>query len=458
MTATGFTERLGQWVAGPRVPWPAAAIDQAERAIVDTIACMIAGAGDEATRRARQGLGAWGDGGRASMIGAARRCDAPWAALVNGTAAHALDYDDVLDPASSHVSAVLLPALLALGEEIGADGSTLIDAYLVGVEVEELLAEAVNTAHYARGWHTTLSFGAPAAAAACARLLRLDPERTRHAVSLGTSLAGGFKRQFGTNAKPFHAGLAAKNGILAARMAAAGLTADTAPFEGPRGFLDLMVGPGSAGFDAVLDRLAGPPAVVSPGLWLKRYPCCASAHRVLDGLRALMREHRLAAGAIARVEATVPEIDTRNLMYVVPENPMQARFSMAFCLASAILDGDVTVASFAPRAIGRADVAAVMPRVAMRSDPEQPADMPSTRARWATLAIETSDGRRISTRVTDPKGYPRNPLDETELAAKFADCAAGQPESVRTSLAAWRSIASAPTLDPLLSSLRAVGV
>lgn len=456
MTAGGFTEGLARWIATRRAPWPAAAIEQAERAIVDTIACMIAGAGEEAVHRVRGGLAGWGGEGAASAIGAASGRDAPWAAMINGTAAHALDYDDVLDPASSHPSAVLVPALLALGEEIDARGADLVDAYVVGLEVEECLAEAANMIHYARGWHTTLSFGAPAAAAACARLLRLDAASARNAISLATSHAGGFKRQFGTDAKPFHAGLAAKNGIVAARMAAAGLTADPAAFEGPRGFLDLMVGPGSAGFGDVLRRLDGPPAIVAPGVWLKRYPCCASAHRALDGLRATMRAHRLAPADVAGVEARVPEIDTRNLMYVAPANPMQARFSMGFCLASAVLDGDVTLGSFARHAIARPDVAELLPRMIMTSDPEQPADMPSTRPRWAQVSVTTRDGRRITTRVTDPEGYPRNPLDEAALAAKFRDCAQAQPGPVGASLAEWRSIAVAPTLRALGRVLRTV--
>lgn len=456
MTADGFTQGLARWIAAPRAPWPAAAIDEAERAIVDTIACMIAGAGEAAVQRVRAGLAGWGDEGAASAIRAKPGRDAPWAAMINGTAAHALDYDDVLDPASSHPSAVLVPALLALGEEIEASGADLVDAYVVGLEVEECLAEAANMVHYARGWHTTLSFGAPAAAAACAQLLRLDATGARHAISLATSFAGGFKRQFGTDAKPFHAGLAAKNGIVAARMAAAGLTADPAAFEGARGFLDLMVGPGSAGFAEALRRLHGPPAIVAPGVWLKRYPCCASAHRALDGLRATMRAHGLAPADVAGVEAVVPEIDTRNLMYAAPETPMQARFSMGFCLATGLLDGDVTVGSFAPQAIGRADVGALLARIVMTSDPEQPADMPSTRARWAHVIVTTRDGRRIATKVTDPEGYPRNPLGEAALAAKFHDCAHGQPEVVGASLTDWRSIAAAPTLRRLGRILRDV--
>ena len=457
-TDMGFTRQLAQWVAESRTAWPDHAVNQAERAIVDTVACMIAGAGDEAVQRVAGGLGRWGANGVVSQVGALDGIDAPWAALLNGTAAHALDYDDVLDPAASHVSAVMVPALLALGEEIDASGAAVVDAYIVGVEVQECLAEAVNMAHYARGWHTTLTLGAPSAAAACARLLQLDANQSRNAISLATSMAAGFKRQFGTNAKPFHAGLGAKNGILAARMAAAGLTADPDVLEGARGFLDLMVGPDAAGFEAALHRLEGPPAITSPGVWLKRYPCCASTHRAVDGLIALTRTHNLAPADIARIETLVSEPAVRNLMYVEPDNEMQARFSMAYCMAAAAHDQDLTLATFRRAAIGRPDIAAFIPRVTMLSDPAQPADMPSTVKSWATTTITTTGGMRFTSKVVDPKGYPDNPLSEQELAQKFRDCAATQPDAVASSYAGWRSVASTPQIRSLCAGLRSVNV
>jgi 2-methylcitrate dehydratase PrpD len=452
--AMGFTEELARWVAQSPREWDAPAMDAAQRAITDTVACMIAGAGDEAVARVRQGLETWGGSGAASAVGCASGLDAPWAAMLNGTAAHALDYDDVLDPAASHVSAVMVSCLLALAEECDASGADLVDAYIVGVEAQECLAEAVNMIHYTRGWHTTLTLGAPSAAAACARLLRLDVVRTRNAISLATSMAGGFKRQFGTNAKPFHAGLAAKNGILAARMAAAGLTADGAVFEGERGFLDLMVGPGAAGFDAVLRRLQLERAVVKPGLWLKRYPCCASTHRPVDGLLSLVREHGLRPSDIERVETLVSDAAVGNLMYPMPANEMQARFSMQYCIAAAAHDGDLVLGTFRAAAIGRPEIQPLMSRVVMMSDPEQPADMPSTVKSWSTTTVVTTDGRRLRLKVVDPKGYPDNPLSEEELARKFADCNAGQPAAVSGSYSTWRDLIRQPRIREACAVLR----
>lgn len=452
----GFSATLASWASTVSPRWPDAALQAAQRGVVDTIACMIAGVGDLAVHRVRQGLQSWGGSGPSNAVGVDRGVDAPWAAMINGTAAHALDYDDVLDPAASHVSAVLVPALLALADETGASGAEVLDAYIVGVEVQECLAEAVNMAHYTQGWHTTLTLGAPSAAAACARLLKLDPLQTRNAMSLATSMSGGFKRQFGTQAKPFHAGLGAKNGLLAARLAACGLTADAQPFEGARGFFDLMVGAEAAGFQDTIARLQGPTAMEHPGVWLKRYPCCASTHRAVDALLHLMQTHRLQTHDLVRVESWVSEAAVRNLMYDDPVNDMQARFSMPYCLAAAAVDQDLTLATFRGPSLVRPEIRTLMKTVSMHADPDQPAHMPSTVKSWARVTLATADGRHLSHRVEDPKGYPQHPLSEVELSRKYSDCAQGQSAQIAGAFDAWRHLGTASKAHHLTTLLRSV--
>ena len=256
--------------------WSEEAERRAASAFVDTVACMLAGADDPAPRAACAGVARWGAGG-ATVAGTPHWLAAPWAALVNGTAAHALDYDDILEISNAHVSAVLVPALLALGQERDADGAACVDAFIVGVEVLARLGEALNTAHYFKGWHTTSTLGAPAAAAACARLLRLDVARTTAALSLATSLSSGSKRQFGTMAKPLHAGLAAKNGIMAAALAEAGVTAAADAYEGARGFADLFAGVPRERLEAAVADFGVPPALERHGLWQKVYPAAAAS-------------------------------------------------------------------------------------------------------------------------------------------------------------------------------------
>ncbi|MBI4183195.1 MAG: MmgE/PrpD family protein [Proteobacteria bacterium] len=416
-------ETIGRWIADAPRAWSAAASEGARRAFQDTVACMLAGSADEAARRVRAAVAPWG-AGSARVVGTDLALAAPWAALANGTAAHALDYDDVLEPAAAHVSAALVPALIALGEERGAPGESLIDAYLVGFEVMARLAEAVNMVHYFRGWHTTLTLGSPAVAAAAARLLRLDGARALAAVSLATSASGGFKRQFGTMAKPVHAGLAAKNGLLAAALAEAGVGAAPDAIEGARGFLELFAGAEPSRLAPALARLGRPGAMEEYGIWLKFYPCCASAHRPVDAILALRARHALTPDAVRKIEATLSEVAAQNLSYARPEDEMQARFSLHYTLAAALLDGRLTLASFTRAAIGRPEVRTLLPRIAMRADPTQPGAGGAGAEHSASVTVALADGRRLSETVAFPRGHPKAPLGDADMAAKFADCAA----------------------------------
>ena len=423
-TAQGATLRLGRWVAEAPRGWSAEAERRASDAFVDTAACMLAGADDAAPRAAYDAVARWGGGG-AAVVGTPHRLPAPWAALVNGTAAHALDYDDIIEISNAHVSAALVPALLALGEERGADGGSCADAFIVGVEVMARLGEALNMTHYFKGWHTTSTLGAPAAAAACARLLGLDAARATAALSLATSLASGAKRQFGAMAKPLHAGLAAKNGIMAAVLAESGLSAAADAYEGERGFVDLFAGVPRERLEAAVAEWNGPPAIERYGLWQKAYPCCGSIHRPLDALLAMRGDGELRPQAVAGIDALLPEIAVQNLPYDAPTDAMQARFSLPYALASALVDGGLALDAFSGDALARPAVRALLPRVRMRADPDQPGDanvdeMPLQ----ATVTLRLADGSERSRTVREPRGHPCRPLGRDALRAKFVDCAA----------------------------------
>ncbi len=441
------TARLAAWCAEVPNTWPEAAREAVRCAFVDTLATMLAGRQEECTATARAAVSRWGSG--PCFTAGGTRLAAPWAALVNGTAAHALDYDDVCEPALSHPSAALVPALLALAEETGASMAACVDAYIVGYEVMARLGQAMNQVHYQRGWHTTLSLGSPAVAAACARLLGLDATKTAMAISLGTSMAGGSKRQFGTMAKPLHAGLAAKNGLVAAQLAAAGLEAIAEPLDGTWGYQEMMAGDKAPGLDAALAGLGGDCAVLRHGIWAKFYPCCASTHRPVDALLSL----QLVPGDVVRMETLVSEIAVANLRYRVPGSVAEARFSLPYCLAAALHDGPLTPTSFTPAAIARPAVLDLLGRTEMLPDPAQPA------SRAISDAVETGivrvflrDGTLREASAITPHGHPREPLTAAELDSKFLACAAagglpaGATEEAIALLARFNSLDSSVAL------------
>ncbi len=206
---------------------PEAALDAARRAILDCLGVMLAGSVEPAARILQEVARAEGGAPLATVVGTGRRTGAVWAALCNGTAAHALDFDDTNFALMGHPSAPVLAAALAAGELALADGRAVLHAFLLGFEVETTLAEVINPAHYAHGWHATCTLGTLGAAAAAARLLGLDGTQTRHALAVAASQSSGLKENFGTMTKPFHAGHAARSGVLSALMAREG-------WKGPR--------------------------------------------------------------------------------------------------------------------------------------------------------------------------------------------------------------------------------
>lgn len=450
-TMPDITEKLATWVAEAAIDVSGSVLERARDGVADTIACIVAGAGDAgaaAVRRTTLGLGY----GPATVVGAHPTLAAPWAALANGTAAHALDYDDVFAPGSNHASAVLVPALFALAESEGASGAQLLDAYVVGLEVQAALGRGIGRGHYDVGWHNTSTIGCIGAAASCARLLALSPEATRDALGLAVSMASGPKVQFGSPAKPFHAGLAAQHGVLAAELARQGTHARPDAIEGERGFIDLFAGSDQTDWHGLLDRLGQPLAIAEFGVSPKLYPCCGSTHRVLDGVLALRAAHGLTLGDVERVHTLVGYGNKRNLCYPEPRDEMEGRFSMNYCVAVALNFGKLSLGDFTAKAIHRSDLRSFLPRVEMDARAEgAEGDDPASRLPHE-ITICLTNGRELRRDVHEAKGSASNPLTSADVDAKFQDCCEGflAPESMagaRLELHRFESLSSMSELS-----------
>ncbi len=418
-------EKLATWASSlPKNGHSAGAIRNTKHVIEDVVGCILAGSGDEAAARVRKTIALWGQGA-STVVGQLEKAQAPWAALANGVSAHALDYDDTFLPGVNHASSVLVSALLALGEEIDASGAALVDAYIVGLEFQYSLARGVMRSHYDFGWHTTSTIGTIGAAGACARLLDLDEAGVAHALSLGVSMSGGMKVQFGTMAKPLHAGLAAQHAVEAARLAQAGVEGRLAALEGPMGFLALCGGPAATGWDGKLDSLGSPLAIEERGLMVKRFPCCASTHRVLDSLLELRSEHGFTDKDVAKVETLIGYGNSRNLMYTNPQTELEARFSMQYCVGVALAHGAVRLGDFTPAAVQRPEIRKLFGLTTVTAyDPtDEQKNIDLMRPHVITLTMK--DGTTLSRSRDLPKGTLKYPLSDAERAEKFADCAGG---------------------------------
>ena len=417
-------ETLANWAAEASAEWPELARERAAQAIEDTVACMVAGADDLCPVKVRKGITHFGSG-TSSVVGQSEKAPAPWAAMANGAAAHALDYDDNVQVVLGHTSAVQVPALLALGEAVGATGKQVVDAYIIGFEIGMALGRGVNWSHYNIGWHSTSTIIEIATAGACARLLGLDRAGMAHALSLGTSMAGGPKAQFGSMAKSFHAGLAAQQAITSAQLAAAGLEGRMEVLEAPMGFLELFGGKFPPGWENALDGFGQTLAILEHGIVPKRHPCCASTHKCLDAVLDLRREHGFTADQVDSVHTVVGSSNKRNLSYDDPQNDREAKFSMQYCLALGLVQDHLRIADFAPEAVYRPELRALIPRITMDAFPverERAGETPPDHE----VTVRLKDGTVFETTRAHPRGTIHDPFDAADRAAKYADCIAGK--------------------------------
>ena len=364
------------------------------------------------------------------------------AALANGTAAHALDYDDMCFVSLAHPSAPLVPAALAAAEAEGLSGRAVLDAYVVGFEVEARLGRLMNPRHYQRGWHCTSTLGTIGAAAAVSRLLGLDARTAGHALAIAASEASGVKENFGTMVKPLHAGLAARNGVLAALLARRGMTASELALAGPQGFLHAMDSEGDALADAIAD-LGARWEILDTGITVKLYPSCAGTHPSLDALLDLRRREGFTAADVERIDVDVDSIVPTILIYERPATGLEGKFSLPFCAAAAVVFGRVGIDTFGAATLTNPQVTALMARVAMRVDPVLDRGAPPlTHAR---VHITLRDGRVLSQEACGARGYPEQPASDVELDTKFMACA----RVALSASAAERALSLLRTIDEL---------
>ena len=413
------TARLAEFVVKTSFEdCPAAAIARVRRAALDTLGVTLAGVGEPAARLVRRVVRAEGGTRLATVIGT-RLVTAPgWAALANGTAGHAHDFDDTSFALMGHPSVPLLSAALAAGEAEMADGRAVVLAYVVGFEVGAALGTAVNPAHYTRGWHATSSIGTLGCAAAAARLLRLDVEQTRHALALAASHASGLKENFGSMTKPYHAGHAARSGVLAAQLAREGFTASATALEGRQGYAAAF---GAAhALDPACEALGRRWQILASGIAVKPYPSCALTHAAIDALLDLRARHGFGADDVAAIEVGVNRVAPDVLAHTRPATPLERKFSMQFCAAAAAAEGRVDLASFAD-AEPAAAVRALMARVAMVVDPALPDEL--EQHAWSRVTVRLRDGRTLASPPRGAQGHPATPLSAEALRAKFLGCA-----------------------------------
>ncbi|MDP7167127.1 MAG: MmgE/PrpD family protein [Nitrospinota bacterium] len=397
------------------------------RCFVDGSGLMVAGSTDHSGRIVQAYIKEFGGEPEARIVGTNQTVSAQSAALANGIAAHAMDYDDTqlsnypdrIYGLLTHPTTPVLAASLAVAELLGSTGEELLAAFMIGFEVECKVAECIKPDHYINGFHTTGTVGAIGAAAAAARLMDLDEAQLRFCLGIVCSESAGLRANFGTMTKPFHAGRAAENGVVAARLAAGGFTSDPTIFDGQWGFMQIMGG--GCDPDYLIGKLGNPWAAVDPGVSIKPYPSGSLSHPSMDAMRDLILEHDIKPDQLKKVRLGTTTRVLQPLRYDDPQNELEAKFSMKYSLGILLLNGgNGGIAQYRDDVVASEEVKAILDKVEPYVDDEIEAmgyDLIRSK-----LTIEMEDGT-VHEKFTDTsRGTPKRPMDREELFEKFTEC------------------------------------
>ncbi|NCX88018.1 MAG: MmgE/PrpD family protein, partial [Betaproteobacteria bacterium] len=421
--ASALTQHYAAFIALTRPEdLPQEAAQRAMTGFIDTIGTMIAGRDEPVVHIVRQWLGAGMTGqleASSSLLLGQEKASAEAAAWINGAAAHALDFDDVA--LGGHPSTVLVPAILAEAERLDRSGKDMLYAYLVGYEIWADLVSREKGSHHLKGWHPTAVFGVIAAAAACGYLNRDSASACQMGLAIAGSFASGLVANFGTMTKPFHAGMAASHGISAMRLARLGLTATPDALEHHAGFLKAISENNDVDRFLPAQALGTPWKIMHAGLSIKRYPLCYATHRIIDGVLALRSAHQLKAGDIESVEAVIGVAQASMLRNHQPSTGLEAKFSLEFAVASALVEGAVGLNQLTDQVVARPEVRAQFAKLSVsitnRNCPIEPAFSYADRVRLSLHNGSVLD----SGDIRFARGNAMNPLSMEELEGKFLD-------------------------------------
>jgi 2-methylcitrate dehydratase PrpD len=416
-----LTEKIAGFVADTRFEdIPERCIEIAERQIIDYVGVNIAGSVDRSSEILREFVLENGTRGECTILGTSTKVSAGCAALVNGMQSHCLDYDDVNQSMYGHPTTAILPALFAVAERNNYGGKELLEAYILGVEVAAKIGTIINPMHYELGWHATSTLGSIGAAVGVAKILDFKKGEIQKTLGLAASLAGGLSKNFGTMTKPLHAGTAAENGVKTALLVKKGWTADPYILDSASGFYRAFSG-GFECFPEKIEPLLGNPFdMVSPGIIVKKYPSCAFTHPAIDAVLELTTDISVSADDIEQIIVGINKTASKILAYRSATTDLEAKFSIEYCVASALLRRSCALAHFTVENVLKDDVQRTIQKVSRVLIPTVPGIEnifgPSD------VLITCKNGKQYRKRVEIAKGDPRKPLSDEEVFDKYKDC------------------------------------
>ncbi|MDR3289132.1 MAG: MmgE/PrpD family protein [Peptococcaceae bacterium] len=429
-----------------------AVVHKAKNHIMDTLGVCIASAGDPTLANiAKSFLEDIGSGSKCTVFGLGAKASISDAALLNGLLTHGLDYDDSSWTLIGHPSAAVLPAAIAVGESVNCSGKDLITAYVIGVEVACKIGTSGEPYLYEAGWHATGVVGVLGAAAAAGKLLNLSTEQLVNAIGIAASLAGGLRRNFGTFTKPFHAGAACQNGVIAALLAKRGFDANEEALEGKYGFFENYTQKKAAGG---FPNPGQPFDIDDPGFFVKPYPSCAATHTGIDAVLEL-RQAGIDPEKIQKIEAGCGPVGPIMLIYDQPSRGFEGKFCMKYLIAAALVDGKVGLNTFTDEKIANPLIKKLMNLTTFEPTPEF-ADRPISEAP-TSIKITLQDGTILAKTVEDPLGSPTNPMNQQLMTDKFKDATSNllSAEKAAAAITLLSKLEDVPAIQALINILKA---
>jgi 2-methylcitrate dehydratase PrpD len=413
------TERIARFIVDSQFKKiPPKALETAKTAMCDCLGVALAGSSEESAKICADIARQEAAREEATVIGQGFKSSVLQASFANGTAAHALDFDHSFT-LMGQPTAPIIPAAFSLGESLGVSGRQLLEAYVAAFEVTGKLVYALRDASEG-GWHAPGTLGVFGATAACAKILALNPLQTEMALGIAASMASGVVANFGTMTKPLHVGLAARNGVLATKLARSGFTANARAIEAEGGLFKMFYDR-SAPDTQPLDELGRSYSMETDGIRIKPYPCGGLAHPAIDATLEMRAQHGITAEMIESIEVDVTKHTYNRIVFRVPETGLQGKFCMGYLLARAIIDGKVALDHFTDEAVRDRNVLALADKVQMHLDPSLKAR--NAGGRPCRVTIRLKNGRSHSRQAEHAKGSPEIPMTQDEVKTKFAECA-----------------------------------
>jgi 2-methylcitrate dehydratase PrpD len=446
--SAGPTRRFVEFALGTRLEdVPAEALVNAKLSILDALGVSLAAAGEPIAGIVERYVRSIGGTPKATVLVSGSRTSGPLAAFANGTMCHAIDYDDMHFPTIAHPTTAVLPAALAAGELAGASGASVLRGFVLGMETFCKLGGVMNPGHWYRGYHATGTFGAVGAAVAAGSIFGLDEGALLRCLGIAGTAAAGLKQNLGTMTKPFHAGRAAENGVVAALLAADGFTATDRILEGQFGLFRVTTDEPRLGY---LDRLGNRWDLIDPGVIVKLFPTCGGTHAAVHALLSLVEEHDLRPEDVEHMDGGMNAIGPEELIFTEPVTALEGKFSMQFTLAAALIHRRLGPAEVSDDVVRDPRVVELMRRVTLSVDPDVAARVPLEEGDMEAVVRVTLRDGSVLERV-----HRLHPLPAETVTAKFRECVAGRLPEDRADAAieVVMGLEALPDLGPLFEAV-----